>query len=242
MTRSLPGISAGDDTITEMYSPEKIEEIMQNSLGPKWRWMAESYLNYLKNPTGRADESGGTFKRQEPYVQKKIRWFYLNLCKEERAKLSSSNLSFETLLKKIGLHPGSLTTEDLFSCFDDMQVEVENQVENDFGNFLLSMAWPETFPLFQQGVRPVHEQAAAQELQVIDVARERNVYVGMVAGIDSHRLLLRYANSKAFVVNFWDLPPTPTLPTMNAQVEVKFKHGQIVDFKFKNVVATEVAR
>lgn len=219
--------------IPEMLSPEEIEEEIQKILGRKWRKMAESYLNHLKNPRPREDETTGTFDRQDPYVQKKIRRFYLRLSGEERAGLA--NLSLETLLKKIGLQPaGFLSKEDLLLCIQDLQVKEEEQLENEFSNLLLHLAWPEIFPPFREGVRSLEEVAAEQELQLVNVG-DRRVYIGRVVGLDSHRLLVKYANSKAFVINFWDLPPSSSLPAAHAQVEIKFIEGQIVDFKFNNI-------
>jgi hypothetical protein len=217
----------------DILAPEIIEEIMQETIGPKWREMAEIHLNHIINSRhygANYYENSGTFSMQIFYIQRRIR-SHLSELKKISSKILPDT-EYANLLRKIGLYPSLISQQDFFLCLDELKIEAEEKIESDFGCFLLSIAYPQIFPPFNKEARPVEEQAAEQNLQLVEVSKKRESYCGSIVGIDNHKILINYARFKAFILYFLDLPSSPTLPTMGDIVFIKFNDEKITELKF----------
>lgn len=204
----------------------KVNEFMLEIIGPKWKWMAERARDSLLK--GEWPSEAETFPKLELHVQRKLlkhadelaeRLLFEGCPKEDLTDAQIQSVSNRFNIK--------LDNETLMKCLDDMaEIRCEN-IDRQFTDLLLFLAYPRVALYYCKDPIPVDIQAIDLGLEIVEPNWDRGQYVGSFAATDNQYCLVRFASGRAVKLCYWHMPDDQPRPRAGDTVRLKFRAGQL---------------
>jgi hypothetical protein len=205
---------------------KSIEEIMQTSIGPKWRGWAELARDSLLR--GGLPIEAETFPKMELHVQRKLLkhadeliecLLYEGCPKEDLSDAQIQSVSSRFQIK--------LDNPTLMQCLEDIQEIRCHHTGRQFDDFLLFMAYPRIALYYAKDPISVDVQAIDLGLKIVEPNWERSQYVGPLAATDNQYGLIQYSRDSAIKLLYWHLPDDQRRPRAGDTVRLKYKDGRL---------------